>query len=82
MRKLLFILTLSISFSLGMAAQNIIAGNWIFPKFGTPAPTLRSNFNIGGIPGAVIYTLPDGWKVIDAGPSSSGNLSVRYQKLE
>ncbi|NDV22507.1 hypothetical protein [Desulfovibrio sp. JC022] len=82
MRKFLLILALVVSFSLGMAAQNLIAGNWVFPKYGTQAPTLRGNFNLGGIPGGVIYTLPTGWKVLDASPSSRGNLSVRFQKLE
>ncbi len=31
MRKLVFVLMLAISFTLGTVSQNLIAGNWVFP---------------------------------------------------
>ncbi len=82
MRKLLFILMVAFSFALGMVSQNLIAGNWVFPKPFTPAPTLTGNFIFCRTPGIAIYRLPSGWKVLDASIFDEENLSVTFKKLE
>ncbi len=82
MRKLVFVLMLAISFALGMVSQNLIAGNWVVPSYGTTAPSLTqgSKIVLGG--GRVLYTPPRGWKVVETCPSSNGAVLVSFQRLE
>ncbi len=82
MRKLILVLMLAISFALGMFSQNLIAGNWVIPPYGTSAPplTMSSRIVLGG--GIVLYTPPSGWKVVETCPSSNGAVLVSFQKLE
>ena len=82
MHKLIFVLMLAISFALGMVSQNLIAGNWVVPSYGTSAPSLTqgSNIVLGG--GRVLYTPPSGWKVVNTCPSPNGGVLVSFQKLE
>ncbi len=84
MRKLIVVLIVVFSFALGMFSQNLIAGNWVTPKYGTPAPEaeLIGNKIIQGR-GNALYQVPDDWKVI--GLIKKGDpttFSVKFQKLE
>ncbi|HCY86186.1 MAG TPA: hypothetical protein DHV36_13715 [Desulfobacteraceae bacterium] len=82
MRKLLLILMLTLAYALGMASQHLIAGNWATPPYGTLAPELTTSSSIilGG--GRVLYSPPDGWKVVASCPSAGGGLLVSFLKLE
>ncbi len=82
MRKLVLVLMLAVSFALGMVSQNLIAGNWVTPPYGTSAPQLTkgSRIILGG--GRVLYTPPSGWKVVNTCLSPKGAVLVSFQKLE
>ncbi len=84
MRKLLFILMLAVSFALGLASQNLIAGNWVFPSIGTPAVNLTPHYSTFLFPdGKNYYLPPSGWIVESASPTSAGvSITVRLKKLE
>ncbi len=82
MRRLVVVLMLAVSFALGMFSQNLIAGNWVVPPYGTSAPSLTVGSRIVLNGGRVLYTPPSGWKVVDTCPSSSGAVLVSFQKLE
>ncbi len=82
MRKLIIVLLLAVSFALGMVSQNLVAGNWVVPKFGTPAPTLNATFhgNYGWVQYNNLHLT--GWKVVKAGLTNHGDLGVQFMKLE
>ena len=79
MHKFLFILMLAVSFVLGIVSQNLIAGNWVTPSYGTPAPVLRTVVKHRG---EVYYPVPSDWKVLDTGITSMGNVFVVYRQLK
>jgi hypothetical protein len=82
MRKIILILMFALAYALGMASQHLIAGNWTTPPYGTSAPelTMSSSIILGG--GRVLYSPPDGWKVVGSCPSAKGGLLVSFQKLQ
>ncbi len=82
MRKLFVILLIAISFALGMVSQNLVAGNWVVPKYGTPAPVLKVGDGRVYHRGEAWYDIPSSWKVAGTKMSSQGRLIVIYKKLE
>jgi len=62
MRKLIVVLMLAVSFTLGMVSQNLIAGNTIYPKKESNAFSLNpytSTFSQSN--GGMSYQIPNGW---------------------
>ena len=73
---------LTLAYAMGMSTPYLIAGNWITPSYGTSAPelTMSSSIILGG--GRVLYSPPEGWKVVGSCPSADGGLLVSFQKLQ
>ncbi len=82
MRKVFFILMIAISFYLGTASPWLFAGNWVYPKYGTSAPTLSGYFCLEDNPGVIFYKIPDKYKLISYGKTSLNNVWVKLQKME
>ena len=82
MRKLTIILMLAAAYGLGMVSQELFAGNWVIPAYGTSAPELTTSSKIVLNGGRVLYSPPSGWKVVQSCPSSNGAVLVSYEKLE
>ena len=85
MRKLLFILTALIAFSLGLASQNLIAGgsdpNYVYPAENSHPPDITSNYStFYNDTGWAIYKVPDGWKLVGYNSTNLGNVAIQLKK--